>query len=89
MQIEPTAAGNIVRRLRRAEGQLRGVIDMIEAGRDGAEVVTQLSAVSHALDKAGLKVVAVGMMACMMGVAMGEDRSADMEELEKLFLALA
>ena len=42
----------VLNRLRRAQGQLRGVITMIEEGRDCREVVTQLAAVSRALDKA-------------------------------------
>ena len=52
MQIDEEAAGPVLNRLRRAQGQLAGVIAMIESGRDCAEVVTQLAAVSRALDRA-------------------------------------
>ena len=48
----------VLNRLRRAHGQLSGVIGMIENGRDCKDVVTQLAAVSRALDKAGFKIVA-------------------------------
>ncbi|MDJ0471992.1 metal-sensitive transcriptional regulator, partial [Rhodococcoides fascians] len=41
----------VLNRLRRAHGQLAGVIGMIENGRDCKDVVTQLAAVSRALDK--------------------------------------
>ena len=51
----------VLNRLRRANGQLTGVISMIENGRDCKDVVTQLAAVSRALDKAGFKIVATGL----------------------------
>ncbi|MEZ0366507.1 metal-sensitive transcriptional regulator [Mycobacterium sp. pUA109] len=79
----------VLNRLRRAQGQLAGVIAMIEQGRDCKDVVTQLAAVSRALDRAGFKIVATGLRECLSGVA--ADGSAPMTEaeLEKLFLALA
>ena len=40
------AVADVTKRLRRAEGQIRGVIAMLEAGRDCAEIVTQSAAVS-------------------------------------------
>ena len=49
----------VLNRLRRAQGQLAGVISMIEQGRDCKDVVTQLAAVSRALDRAGFKIVAI------------------------------
>ncbi|WP_037568419.1 metal-sensitive transcriptional regulator [Phaeacidiphilus oryzae] len=92
MQVDEEAVGAVLNRLRRAQGQLAGVIAMIEAGRDCKDVVTQLAAVSRALDRAGFKIVASGMRQCMTA-AEGEEgaRTAPMteEELEKLFLALA
>lgn len=79
----------VLNRLRRAQGQLAGVISMIETGRDCKDVVTQLAAVSRALDRAGFKIVATGLRECIAGV--GADGAAPMSEaeLEKLFLALA
>ena len=47
------AINAVLNRLRRAQGQLAGVISMIEQGRDCKDVVTQLAAVSRALDRAG------------------------------------
>lgn len=52
----------VLNRLRRARGQLEGVIAMIESGRDCKDVVTQLAAVSKALDRAGFKIVATGLV---------------------------
>lgn len=91
MQIEPDAIGDVVKRLRRAEGQIRGVIAMLEAGRDCSEIVTQLAAVSRALDRAGFKIIAAGLRQCVMTPDDGEGggERLDIERLEKLFLSLA
>jgi DNA-binding FrmR family transcriptional regulator len=89
MQVDDDAMGDIIKRLRRAEGQIRGVIAMLEDGRDCADVVTQLAAVSRALDRAGFKVIASGLQQCMTAQANGDDRSVDLERMEKLFLSLA
>ncbi|MCP2329348.1 DNA-binding FrmR family transcriptional regulator [Hamadaea flava] len=89
MQIEADAVGDVVRRLRRAEGQIRGVIAMLEDGRDCADVVTQLAAVSRALDRAGFKIVASGLQQCMEAKNSGEDQTVNLERMEKLFLSLA
>ncbi len=79
----------VLHRLRRAQGQLTGVISMIEQGRDCKDVVTQLAAVSRALDRAGFKIVATGLRECVTGEQAGTDKPMTEAELEKLFLALA
>lgn len=79
----------VLNRLRRAHGQLAGVIAMIESGRDCKEVVTQLAAVSRALDRAGFKIVASGLRECLTGESDSGKAPLTEEELEKLFLALA
>ena len=89
MQVDETAVGDVIKRLRRAEGQIRGVIAMLEDGRDCADVVTQLAAVSRALDRAGFKIIASGLQQCVTAQANGDDRAVDMEQMERLFLSLA
>ena len=86
---DETAITDVLNRLRRAQGQLAGVISMIEAGRECKDVVTQLAAVSKALDRAGFKIVATGLRECVIGA--GADGKAPLTEaeLEKLFLSLA
>ena len=88
MQLEDTqVVGDVLKRLRRAEGQLAGVIRMLETGRDCEDVVTQLAAVSRALDRAGFAIVATGLQQCLAG---GDDvNSLDVKKMEKLFLSLA
>ena len=85
MELSGEDLSDVVKRLRRAEGQIRGVIAMIEDGRDCADVVTQLAAASRALDKAGFKIIATGLRQCVEN----DDRSVTQERLEKLFLSLA
>jgi DNA-binding FrmR family transcriptional regulator len=88
MQVDPAATGDVIKRLRRAEGQIRGIIGMLEDGRDCADVVMQLAAVSRALDRAGFKIIASGLQQCMTAND-GKDQEANLERMEKLFLSLA
>ncbi|TDP31399.1 metal-sensitive transcriptional regulator [Nocardia ignorata] len=89
MNANDEAMTQVLNRLRRAQGQLTGVIAMIEDGRDCKDVVTQLAAVSKALDRAGFKIVATGLRECLTETADGEAAPMSIDELEKLFLALA
>jgi DNA-binding FrmR family transcriptional regulator len=75
----------VVRRLRRAQGQLTGVLAMIEDGRDCGDVVTQLAAVSKAVDRAGFAMIATGLEQC---VTEGESSTEARKRLEKLFMSL-
>jgi DNA-binding FrmR family transcriptional regulator len=86
VKIDEEVTGPVLNRLRRAQGQLAGVIAMIESGRDCQEVVTQLAAVSRALDRAGFKIVASGMRQCLTA---GDQAGMTQEQMEKLFLSLA
>ncbi|WP_121750990.1 metal-sensitive transcriptional regulator [Streptomyces sp. E2N166] len=84
---------SVLNRLRRAQGQISGVIRMIEEGRDCEEVVTQLAAASRALDRAGFAIIATGLQQCLTDIGDGSGSSEDREQmrgrLEKLFLSLA
>ena len=87
LELEGDALKATVNRLRRAQGQISGVIRMIEEKQDCRAVVTQLAAVSKALDRAGFTIVATGLKQCVL--ADGEDVDLDLAEMEKLFLSLA
>ncbi|WP_017973261.1 metal-sensing transcriptional repressor [Actinopolyspora halophila] len=89
MQMRPELVGDALTRLRRAQGQLAGVVESIEEGGDCAEVLTQLAAVSRALDRAGFKIVSSGMRHCQQSREDGEEPEMTEQELERLFLALA
>ncbi|WP_459610563.1 metal-sensitive transcriptional regulator [Corynebacterium urogenitale] len=89
MYVSEEDSKKILQRLRRARGQLDGVIKMVEGDRECRDVVMQLAAVSSALDRAGVKMISTNMRACMEAIAAGEEPAMDEEELEKLFLSLA
>ena len=87
MQLEPEGMTPVINRIKRAQGQLGGVLKLLEEGRDCEDVVTQLAAVSKALDRAGFVIVATGMQQCLTS---GDDvDSVDVKKMEKLFLSLA
>ena len=87
MDTDSETMASVIRRLRRAQGQIGGVIKMIEEGRDCADVVTQLAAASRALDRAGFKIISTGLQQCMLDGSGTAD--ADRQRLERLFLSLA
>ena len=84
--MDASVTNDILLRLKRARGQLDGVIAMIEDERSCTDVVTQLAAVSKALDRAGFKIVASGLQQCW---ERGDDAPMTQQQLEKLFLSLA
>lgn len=88
MDVDMTQLGDVVGRLQRAQGQIGGIVRMIEDGRDCSEVVAQLAAASRALDRAGFKIIATGMRQCMVADDDGT-RRLDQAELERMFLSLA
>jgi len=80
----------ILNRLKRAQGQLTAVIAAVESGKDCRSVVTQLSAVTNALDKAGFAIIAHAMQECLAETGENRDDSKPtVSELEKLFMSLA
>ena len=87
VELRPQDMDPIVKRLRRAQGQIGGVLRMVEEGRDCEDIVTQVAAVSRALDRAGYAIIATGLKQCLTDSG-GAD-TVDSEKMEKLFLSLA
>lgn len=87
MQLNDDIAKDARTRLRRIEGQVGGILKMIEEGRDCREVIQQIAAVSKALDRAGFKVVIGQMSECLANPDSAD--GMDPVELEKLFLSLS
>lgn len=79
----------VLNRLRRARGQLNAVIDMVEQERSCKDIVTQLAAVSKALDRAGFKIISENIQECVVRDGEPDEDGVTLEELEKLFLSLA
>lgn len=68
------------KRLRRIEGQVRGIQKMVDDDRYCVDVLTQISAVQAALDKVALGLVDEHTRHCVMGAA-SEDQAAKTDEL--------
>ena len=73
-------------RIKRAQGQLSGVLRMVEEGRELQEVVNQLKAVTRALDRAGFAISAGELRESTRSGAVTDD---DLDRLERFFLSLA
>lgn len=71
---------DVVNRLKRIEGQVRGLIDMVESGRPCEDVAQQMSAARKAMDKAFYR-----MMACsvMEAVSVSDSEDQTMREVER------
>jgi DNA-binding FrmR family transcriptional regulator len=87
MELDPQDMTATINRIKRAQGQLAGVLRMLEEGRECEDVVTQLAAVSKALDRAGFTIVATGLQQCLTNGDTVD--SVDVAKMEKLFLSLA
>lgn len=76
--------------LRRAHAQLGAVITAVQAGTDCPALITQLSAVQTALNKAGFSIISMEMRDCLTRAPTDETAPGALsrEEIRKLFLTL-
>jgi DNA-binding FrmR family transcriptional regulator len=88
MRFPVEVSDDVLNRLSRAEGQLRGVQRLLEEGADCKSVITQLSAAQAALHRAGLRLMAAGMRACLADPERAAAEGMTTEQMEELFLAL-
>ena len=73
------------KRLARAQGQLGGIIKMLEEGRECTDVLTQLAAANSAINRAAFSLIASGIANCGTDAEGEKDRA----KLEKAFLSLS
>ena len=88
MKPEDAEVHDILTRLRRVEGQIRGIQGMLEDGRDCSDVITQFSASMRALEQAGYRYFAMTLSACVSEPKRAALEGYDPERLEKLFMQL-
>ncbi len=62
---EMTYDSKVVNRIKRMEGQLRGILRMIDEEKDCKEVVTQLSAVRSGVDRTIGVIVSENLVTCV------------------------
>ena len=75
-----TTKDQLLKRLRRVEGQVRGLQGMVEDERYCIDVLTQISAVQAALDKVALGLIDDHARHCVMG-ADGDQQAGKTDEL--------
>ncbi|MFN8018386.1 MAG: metal-sensitive transcriptional regulator [Acidimicrobiales bacterium] len=88
MQFPDEVTDDVMNRLSRAEGQIRGIQRLLQDGADCKDVVTQLTAAQAALHRAGLRLMAAGMRYCLMDPERAEDEGMTATQMEDLFLKL-
>jgi len=77
----------IAKRVKRAHGQLGAVVRMLEEGRNCEEIVTQMSAVSKAVNTAAFTLISASLKECLVDNKSNSDVVT--AQLQKLFLSLA
>ncbi|MGA0879320.1 MAG: metal-sensitive transcriptional regulator [Ilumatobacteraceae bacterium] len=89
MKLPQDVSDDLTKRLRRIEGQVRGIQQMLEQHRECRDVVAQVSAASKALDQVGFKLLATGLSHCLANPKQAAASGFDLDEVEKLFMKLA
>ena len=89
VELPEETVADLTKRLRRAEGQVRGVQQMLAEGRDCRDIVTQLSASIKALEQAGFVLVAAGLTWCLSDPDRATNEGYALPDVQKMFLKLA
>lgn len=89
MDLPQDTIDDLIRRLRRVEGQVRGLQQMLTDGRDCRDVVTQLSAANKALEQAGFVLVAAGLTWCLEDPERSAAQGYELADVQKMFTKLA
>lgn len=89
MDLPEETIADLTRRLRKVEGQVRGIQGMLAEQRDCRDIVIQMSAASKALDQAGFLLVAAGLEWCLTNPEESAAEGYDLDDVQKMFLKLA
>jgi DNA-binding FrmR family transcriptional regulator len=88
MRFPDDVADDVQNRLKRAEGQLRGVQRLLDEGADCKAVITQLTAAQAALHRTGLRLMTAGIRYCLTDPDRAEAEGMTTDDMEALFLSL-
>ena len=88
MEIDQDVKADLQVRLRRIEGQVRGIQAMIADDRECRDIVTQIAAASKAIEQVGFRMLASGMASCLQDQDTAESEGYSVDAVEKLFLRL-
>lgn len=85
---DPKFIKDLTARLRRIEGQARGIQRMVDEGRPCEDIVTQLSALGSAVERVAAHVILENLESCLFDETRGVEPRAAMEEAKRLLLRL-
>lgn len=88
MQLPEETIDDLQKRLRRIEGQVRGIQGMLTDGRECSEVVTQIAAVAKAMEQVGFRLVASGLTYCLTNPEEAAENGYDLDRVEKMFMRI-
>jgi len=77
----------LTKRVKRAHGQMAAIVRMLEEGRSCEDIVTQMAAVSKAVNTAAFTLISASLKECIIDQAIDSDEIVP--RLQKLFLSLA
>lgn len=89
MDLPQDTVDDLIRRLRRVEGQVRGLQQMLADGRDCREIVIQISAANKALEQSGFVLVAAGLTWCLEDPERSASQGYELADVQKMFTKLA
>ncbi len=89
MKIDDSVKEDLHRRLRRIEGQVRGIQNMLEEERECRDIVTQIAAITKAMEQVGFRMLASGLTHCLQNPDESAASGYSIEEVEKMFLKLS
>jgi len=82
------ADSDVALRLRKIEGQVRGIHRMVEDGRGCPDLLTQLMAVRAAIDGVSITLLTEHMDTCLSGGQLSIETKAALAEALRMFLRL-
>lgn len=89
MKIEDVVKDDLHKRLRRIEGQVRGIQNMIEEDRECRDIVTQIAAITKAMEQVGFRMLASGLTHCLQNPEESAASGYSVDDVEKMFLKLS
>jgi len=89
MEFSDEVKDDLHKRLRRVEGQVRGIQAMLADDRECRDVVTQIAAATKALEQVGFRLLAAGLTTCLANPERAAADGYPVDEVERMFLKLA
>lgn len=89
MELPDETVKDVTNRLRRVEGQVRALQQMLADKRDCRDIVTQLSAATKALEQSGFVLIAAGLTWCLEDPERSAAEGYELAEVQKMFTKLA